>query len=130
MSQENVEVIRSLYDGWLRGEMGLDKLDLEISMVESTTLPGAVSAHGVVAVERYMRSFVKHWDEIRFEPIEYIDAGDQVVMTARLVGRGKRSGVEVTRDWAYVWTLRDGKALSMIGYADRADALKAVGLEE
>jgi hypothetical protein len=39
MSQENVEIVRSLYEGWLRGEIGLDKLDPEISMVESETLP-------------------------------------------------------------------------------------------
>ena len=47
MSQENVEVIRALYDGWLRGDMGLDKLDPEIAMFESSTLPGAVSAVGL-----------------------------------------------------------------------------------
>jgi len=122
--------VRSLYEGWLRGEIGLDKLDPEISMVESDTLPGAGSAHGIEAVERYMRSFAKHWDRIRFEPQEYIDAGHQVVVVARLVGQGKRSGVEVTRVWAYVWTVRARRALRMVGYADRAEALKAVGLEE
>ena len=47
------------------------------------------------------------------EPQEYIEAGDQVVVIARLVGRGKASGVEVTRTWAYVWTLRAGRALRM-----------------
>jgi ketosteroid isomerase-like protein len=130
MSQENVEIVRELYEGWQRGETGLDKLDPEISMVESATLPGAASAYGVEAVERYMRSFAKHWEQISFEPQEYIDAGERVVVVARLVGRGKKSGVEVTRTWAYVWTLRSRKALSMVGYADRAEALKAVGLAE
>jgi uncharacterized protein len=130
MSQENVEVVRSLYDGWLRGEIGTDKFDPEISMVESATLPGAVSAYGVEAVARYMRSFAKHWEQISFEPQEYIDAGEQVVVVARLIGRGKKSGVEVTRTWAYVWTLRGQKALSMVGYADRDEALKAAGLAE
>jgi ketosteroid isomerase-like protein len=130
MSQENVELVRSLYAGWLRGEIGIDKLDPEISMVESATLPGAASAHGVEAVERYIQSFAKHWEQISFEPLEYIDAGERVVVVARLVGRGKKSGVEVTRTWAYVWTLRGQKALSMVGYADRAEALKAVGLAE
>ena len=52
MSQENVEIVRELYEGWQRGETGLDKLDPEISMVESATLPGAASAYGVEAVER------------------------------------------------------------------------------
>jgi ketosteroid isomerase-like protein len=36
----------------------------------------------------------------------------------------------VSRTWAYVWTVRNGKALSMVGYANRSEALKAVGLEE
>jgi ketosteroid isomerase-like protein len=130
MSQENVEIVRSVYEGWLRGEIGLDKLDPEISMVESETLPGAASAYGIEAVERYMRSFAKHWEQIKFEPQEYLDAGERVVVVARLIGSGKKSGVAVTRTWAYVWTIREGKALSMIGYADRAEALKAVGLEE
>ena len=128
MSQENVDIVRRLYEGWLRGDPGLDKLDPEISMVESATLPGAVSAYGLEAVERYLRSFAKHWEQIGFEPQEYIDAGEQVVVVARLVGRGKKSGVEVTRTWAYVWTLRGRKALSMVGYADRAEALTAVGM--
>jgi ketosteroid isomerase-like protein len=128
MSQENVEVVRSLYDGWLRGEIGLDKLDPQVSMVESGTLPGAASAHGIEAVERYMRSFARHWEQIRFEPLEYIDAGDQVVVVAQLVGHGKKSGIEVTRTWAYLWTLRGRKVLHMQGYADRDEALRAAGL--
>ncbi|HEY2182019.1 MAG TPA: nuclear transport factor 2 family protein [Solirubrobacteraceae bacterium] len=130
MSRENVEIVRSLYDGWLHDDMGLDKLGPEIALEESATLPGAVSAEGIVAVRRYLERFATHWEEIRFEPQEFIDADDQVVVVARLVGRGKRSGVDVTRTWAYVWTLRDGKALRMVGFADRNEALKAVGLEE
>ena len=130
MSQENVEIIRALYEGWLRGELGLDRLDPEISMAESDVLPGAASARGFDAVRRYIESFTKHWEDIRFEPEEFIDAGESVVVVARLVGRGRRSGVDVSRRWAYVWTVRGGKALSMVGYADRAEALRAVGLDE
>jgi hypothetical protein len=65
MSKENVETVRAMYDGWQRGELGMDKLDPEITMIESSTLPGAVSAHGIEAVERYIASFAKCWEEIR-----------------------------------------------------------------
>ena len=130
MSSENVETIRSLYDGWLRGDMGIDKLDPEITMIESKTIPGAPSACGIDAVRRYIESFAKYWSEIRFEPQEYIDAGDQVVVIARLIGRGRSSGAAVERTWAYAWTLRANKALRMEAYDNRAEALKAVGLEE
>jgi ketosteroid isomerase-like protein len=130
MSAENVEVVRSVFAAWLQGDMATDRLDPEIAMIESSTIPGATSAYGIDAVRRYMASFANYWDEIRFEPQEYIDAGEQVIVVARLVGRGKASGVDVNRVWAYVWTVRDGKALRMEGYANRAEALKAVGLEE
>jgi ketosteroid isomerase-like protein len=130
MSQENVEVVRAIFGAWGDGELGLDRFDPEIVMSESATLPGAVSADGIDAVRRYMESFANYWDEIRFEPTEFIDAGDRVVVVADLVGRGKASGVAVERTWAYVWTIRAGKALRMDGYTDRAEALEAVGLSE
>jgi len=127
MSQEDVELVRRLYETWLRGEQGLELLHPEISMVESSTLPGAVSAYGFDAVRRYIDSFAKYWEDVRFEPQELIDAGEgRVVVVARLVGKGKRSGIEVRRTWAYVWTVEGGKVRSMVGYADREEALGAV----
>jgi hypothetical protein len=54
MSQEDVEALRRLYETWLRGDLGLELLHPEISMVEVPTLPGAVSAYGFDAVRRYM----------------------------------------------------------------------------
>jgi ketosteroid isomerase-like protein len=130
MSPENVEIIRSIYDDWLRGEWATDKFDPEIAMVESEIIPGATSVQGIDAVRRYMESFSHYWEQIRVEPQEYIDAGDQVIVVAHLVGRGKSSGVDVEREWSYVWTLRGGRAQRMEAYADRAQALNAVGLAE
>ena len=130
MSCENVEVIRSIYDDWLAGGTALDKFDPDIAIIESDTIPGAPSAYGIEAVQRYMETFSDYWAEIRFEPQEFIEAGDRVVVVARLVGRGKKSGVEVARTWAYLWTVRAKRALRMEAYADRAEALKAAGLAE
>jgi ketosteroid isomerase-like protein len=126
---DNVELVRSIYADWSRGEMALDRFDPEIVMVESSAIPGAPSAHGLDAVRRYIESFPRYWREIRIEPQECVDAGDRVIVVARLVGRGRSSGVEVERTWAYVWTLRNGKALRMEAYADRDEALAAVGTE-
>ena len=130
MSQENVEIIRVIYEGWLRGEAAYEMFDPEIAMFEAKTLPGAASAVGIDAVRHYIESFTNYWAEIRFEPQEYIDAGDRVVVVARLIGRGKLSGVAVERTWAYVWTLRGSKALRMDGYESRSEALHAAGLAE
>lgn len=130
MSQENVDTVRSIYDGWSRGDTCIDRFGENMVMLESESLPGAVSAHGIEAVRRYIQSFAKYWDEIRFEPSEYIAAGDQVVVVADLIGRGKSSGVPVEHTWAYVWTVQGGKAVRMEGFADRAAALEAAGVSE
>jgi hypothetical protein len=46
-------------------------------------------------------------------------------------GRGQGSGITVKADdFAHEWTMRDGHATKLVGYADRHEALKAVGLEE
>jgi ketosteroid isomerase-like protein len=68
----------------------------------------------------------------RMSPEEFIDAGDdRVFVFSREGGRGRGSGAEVeTHPTAHLWTLRDGKAIRMQSYWERADALEAAGLRE
>jgi ketosteroid isomerase-like protein len=58
------------------------------------------------------------------------DAGERVVSVVHLRGRSKAAGVAVETLFAHVWTLRDGLATSGALYADPAEALRVVGLEE
>ena len=45
---------------------------------------------------------------------------------------GARQGVRRFYQWRYgvVWTLRDGKVISIISYTDPAAALESLGLSE
>jgi ketosteroid isomerase-like protein len=48
-----------------------------------------------------------------------------------MVGKGRGSGVEVERHTAHLWTLRNGRVVRWeLGYTNRREALKAVGLAE
>ena len=71
-------------------------------------------------------------EEMRLEPIEFVDAGEQVVTVSQLVGKGKGSGVEVTRtSSAQLATIRNGRIVRWeIGFTDRAEALEAAGVRE
>jgi ketosteroid isomerase-like protein len=75
-------------------------------------------------------AFSEVWESIAVEPLEFIDAGDHVVVLTRLFGRGVGSGVNVDMATYNVLTFRDGKVARRRLYADRADALEAAGLEE
>jgi ketosteroid isomerase-like protein len=70
------------------------------------------------------------WREWRFEPERFIDAGDRVVVFARLLGKGVGSGAPFELETAHVWTIHSGRAASMYAYRDRSEALEAAGLRE
>ncbi len=57
---------------------------------------------------------------------EAIDAVDKVVGLLRLRGRGRNSGVPITREYAHVATYVDGKNTLIQGYLTHREALEAV----
>ena len=66
--------------------------------------------------------------EWTLEPEEFIDAGERVVVLARLSARGRASGVALVRRDGMVWTVRGGKAVRLDYFNRPADALEAAGL--
>jgi len=70
-----------------------------------------------------------HGPHERARDLERIFDGDGVVVGFyRVFGTGRRSGVEVARDLAAVYRIRDGLIASEWVYLDRAEALEAAGL--
>jgi ketosteroid isomerase-like protein len=68
------------------------------------------------------------WGEWEFEPQRFIDAGEQVVVPVRIIGKGETSGVPVEIEASHLWTVRNGRALSVHSYRDHRAALEAAGL--
>jgi len=69
------------------------------------------------------------WGEGAIKPVELIEAGDdKVVAHAQGEMQGQASGAAVAWSYWQVVTFRDGRALRIEWFADRAEALAAVGL--
>jgi ketosteroid isomerase-like protein len=86
--------------------------------------------HGIEAAVRNRNEWIDAGEEHRFHVEELAAEGDAVLLAVHIIGRGKTSGAEVElRFYAHV-KLRDDKVVYIYDYADRAEALKAVGLEE
>ena len=130
MSQENVEIVGLAHDRLNEGEIdGLIALcdgDFELDM--SARLVNPETYRGHEGIRRFYREVSEVWEDFRWEPLRFFGAADKVVVLLHSHGRGRGSGLEMARDAAMVWTVREDRAVSVRFYVDQAAALEAVGL--
>ena len=142
MSQENVEVARRVYattpaavEALAAGGDASDApeywnlFDPNVVIVEIAELPDAATYRGLDQMRRWLQGWVDIFDEISVEPQDFVPVGDFVLVSTRQRFHSK-TGIDVEQDITQVLRLRDGRVIYATGYRDRANALKAVGLEE
>lgn len=110
-------------------ELVFATLHSAVELHEAPGLPGAVSAIGLEQVRRYLERFEAHWSSFHWEPLQLRIAGDRALMRARLTLEGRKSGIQVDREWVYVFTVREGKLFRQDGYDDMATAERALDAE-
>jgi ketosteroid isomerase-like protein len=139
MSQENVELARRLYaEGDLLhatteqiDRVFRDDLDENFEFRLPGDYPeGEPVFRGRDGVDQLAAMLSETWRDWHFEPERFLDAGDRVVVFARIVGQGAASGVPLELETTHVWTIRGGRATSMHVYRARSEALEAAGLSE
>jgi ketosteroid isomerase-like protein len=138
--QENVETARNAMERFIatvnvaHGDESLlapmlapgFRIDNIVTAVTDKTYLGAAGC-----IEWYDDTADAFAEGVRCE-IEAIiaDRDDFVVARLAFVGTGARSGAPLRMPWIGVTWLQDGKLARCAGYANRHEALKAVGLEE
>jgi ketosteroid isomerase-like protein len=132
MLQEKVEIVRSMYEAFNVGEIevALTYLHPEPEMQMSAELPDQASYHGLAEFQHGLTGWLEAWKWFRFEIEGLADADARVLMEIRLWGVAKGSGIETERAVFHVWRFQDGKPQRCEVYANRAEALEAVGLAE
>jgi ketosteroid isomerase-like protein len=128
VSQENVEIVREAL------ESGAPLTDYERFAPEAefdfTAFPDQRLLRGVQEM-RAFRDSGPFGRSVSFTVERYVDVDDErvlVLVHATMVGQ--QSGTPVHNEGAQEFTLREGSIVRMKVYADRSEALKAVGLEE
>ena len=131
MSQENVEVVRRVFEAWNAGDMDAvrDLHDPEVIMRSAKEWPEPGPYVGREAVMREFEQLRETWDADALEPIrDFVDAGDRVLV--RFAWHGVGQGPEANVEMTYVATVRKGKIFNIEYFLDHAEALEAVGLPE
>src|SRR5262245_4938212 len=129
MSQENVENARSAIEAFNRGnlEAMLQALDLDAVVDFSRALGPYRGVYRPADFRQFLGDFSGTFESVRLEPEEFIDAGEQVVVSWTIYFEG-RDGIEATASGALVWTIRDRSTVRVSLYQERAEALQAAGL--
>jgi ketosteroid isomerase-like protein len=144
MSQENVEIMRSIF-GPLDG-LNVAAIDWEAEAiremvgrayspdVELTTLASGLGSgvgefyRGSEGVARYLREWLEPFSEYYVENLDYIEAGDFVLVPSHQWGVGEGSGARVEIELTTLYELREGKIVRAHQYDTLQEALEAAGL--
>jgi ketosteroid isomerase-like protein len=130
MSDANAEIVRRIYDGL--NQLDADEVielcedDISMDMSERVFNPDVYRGHE--GIRRFCRDVGEAWESYRWDVEETRPVGDSVVVMLHCQGHSREGAPGV--DWrvAWLWELRDGRAVSVRFYRDRSKALEAVGI--
>ena len=135
MSQDNIEIVLQAFDAFGRGDYEgvLRAFDEDVVITQPAELLDAPSLrqYGHSGVLEALAIWPEQWDDYRVESIRVLaDPADRVVVATRQSGRGRQSGIEVTMDFTFLYTLQDKKITEWRLFVHEAQALEAAGLSE
>jgi ketosteroid isomerase-like protein len=130
VSQEDIELTRARWARFEVGGVDPNWYDPDVRWHLRADLPDSET---LIGRDRLMRFFSDWWEafrESRVDVEELIDGGEYVVAVLRVRGYLRGSDGEVDMPETWVTKLVDGRIVEGWEYATKAEALKAVGLEE
>ena len=131
MSQENVEIVRRVYEAFDRldephvlGMLETGLVDPDAELDFGTAYPDGPVVR-LATLSRFLDTMP--WGRsLRFEPESFrATSADQVLVFVRLHAVGGESGVEVEGRYAHLLTLRDKRVVRVEVYSSRTEALEA-----
>lgn len=143
MSQENVEMVRELWeqfkgvdctaidwDGEAIREMTEQFWSPEVELRWAATNPETRAYRGRNGVIQAFREWVEPFSEYYVEPLDFIEQEDRVIVPQRQWGIGSTSGIPVEVEVTYVYEVRDNQITRIDEYDTLEEVLEAVGLSE
>jgi ketosteroid isomerase-like protein len=136
MSQENVELVRSIVAAWERGDFSQETdwahAEVEYVYVDGPA-PGTWTGRDGMA-KGFREGFLSAWENVSLGADEYraLDSERVLVLISRS-GRGRVSGLELAQvrsEGAILFHIRDAEVRRIAIYWERERALTDLGLSE
>ena len=132
MSWENVEIVRHAFAAYERRDFPALLAAFSSSVVTRQTppIPDARTYHGREGVMQALSDYTEPFDDFVMTGEEFIDVGNKVVVRVHQDARGAESGVPVSGEFWFVYSVGEGKIEQLEMFSHEAQALEAVGLSE
>jgi ketosteroid isomerase-like protein len=147
MSQENVDVVRSIYERWNRHAaanaeviasgnveyegFALDLFDPAVEVRQIDAIPDTAGTfHGHEGLLRNAKELLDAFESLEWAPERWTEEGEWLVVWVRVIGVGRSSGVETEAHVAHAWRVRGGRVTDFRVHPSEEEALKAAGLRE
>ena len=132
MSQQNVEIVRRVYDAVARrdqaGVRALYDTEIEFYFAPGTLadhIGGGGTYRGHEGLRAFDRDLRQAFEDFETDYEELIDAGDRVISVSRYRARG-RGGIEVDGPLQFgVWSIDQGKITRVAWFGSREEAIQA-----
>ena len=131
MSQENITVIRGIYESFGTGDvtsvLGQMHQHIEWREAENFIYADRNPYRGPQAVlEGVFMRLASEWADFKVMPEEWLDAGNHVVVLGTYSGRHKESGREVRAQFAHIWGVTHGRVVRFQQYTDTKQFADAI----
>jgi ketosteroid isomerase-like protein len=130
MESSHIVLVKALYEAMGRRDVPavLKLADPQIELFQPGDLPWAGSYSGHKGLMEFAMKLTQSLDS-RFEPDEYVEAGDRLVCLGYTRGsvRSNQNTFEVRA--VHIWTIRVGKTIRFEAYIDVPAMRKALGIE-
>ena len=131
MSQENITVIRGMYESFSREDvtsvLGQMHQHIEWREAENFIYVNRSPYCGPQAVlEGVFMRLASEWADFKVTPEEWLDAGNHVVVLGTYSGRHKESSREVRAQFAHIWGVTHGRVVRFQQYTDTKQFADAV----
>ena len=138
MSESDVAAVRRLY-GRDYGSLDSEEVDRGIEELlaflapefewhQDSRLFSATTIKGAEEMRLFLEETRDTFDQWRYDADRFEEREGQIVVTGRIVGRGRRGGEPFESEFGHVWTVRDGRGVRLDSWFDAVKALRAAGL--
>jgi len=128
MPDANIEVVRAMYAAFASRDRQtmLTHVDDAMMVYDRAHHPEASVYEGREGFLRFAQTDWDAFDEVSYEPHDFIARTPYVIVPITQRGRGKGSAVGIEEDIVNVWKLRDGTCVELRNYSTMDEALSEI----